>query len=96
MTARETAERHAHDVVDGNLQRLMGDFAGSAFNQLMGIGGPPQPTTQWSILSETPDGEAVRFHVRYANETDRLELETTWKQFESGASKIVKPERAGS
>jgi hypothetical protein len=95
VTARETAERHAQDVVDGNFQRLMGDFAGSAFNEVMATGGPPQPTTTWEILSEEADGDAVRFHVRYANDTEALELETRWEQFDGGVWKVVKAQKAG-
>lgn len=30
MTPRETAERHAQDVVDGDLSRIVGDVAGDA------------------------------------------------------------------
>jgi hypothetical protein len=89
VTARESAERHAQDVVDGNMARIMGDFAGSAFTQLMGTGGPPQPTTQWEILSEEPDGDAVRFQVRYSNDSAALALETRWEQFDGGVWKIV-------
>ena len=96
MTARETAERHAQDVVDGNLARIMGDFAGSAFTQLMGTGGPPQPTTQWEILSEEADGDAVRFQVRYSNDTAALELATRWEQFDGGVWKIVGAEKVGA
>ena len=90
MHARDTAERHAQDVVDGNLPRIMGDFAGSAFSQLMASGGvPPRTTTDWTILSETVDGETVQFRVRYSGGADTLELQTTWKQFDSGAWKII-------
>lgn len=89
MTARETAERHAQDVVDGNFGRLMGDFAGSAFNDVMAAGGPPQPTTKWEILSEEVTGEAVLFHVRYSNDTVALDLETRWEQFDDGVWKVV-------
>jgi len=96
VNARETAERHAQDVVEGNMQRIMGDFAGSAFSQLMTIGGPPQPTTQWAILNETSDGDAVRFQVRYSNDTTALELETTWKEFDNGTWKIVNAEKVTS
>jgi hypothetical protein len=42
MTARETAERHAQDVADGNLDRLMHDSAGNAVNEVRELGGPPQ------------------------------------------------------
>jgi hypothetical protein len=97
MTARATAERHAQDVVDGNMNRILGDFAGSAFTQLMGTGGPPQPTTKWEILSESASDDAVEFQVRYSNDTGAaLELQTTWKQFDGGVWKIVDAQRVGS
>lgn len=50
---------------------------------------PPNPTMKWEILSEEPDGDQVRFQVRY---TDELVLQTTWSQFDGGAWKIVKAE----
>jgi hypothetical protein len=93
LTARATAERHAQDVVDGNLARLMGDFSGSVLTELMGSGSmPPNPTTKWEILSEEADDGKVRFRVRYTNDTEELVLETTWSLFDSGAWKIVKAE----
>lgn len=95
MGARETAERHAQDVVDGNLERLMGDFDGGALQELMASGAmPPQPTTEWKILSETEAGDTTQFHVRYANASESLELTTTWKQVRADGWKIVKAERA--
>lgn len=97
MTARATAERHAQDVLDGNLGRIMGDFAGSAFTQLMSTGGPPQPTTKWEILDETLRDDAVEFQVRYTNDAgEALELQTTWKQFDGGVWKIVEAQKVGS
>ena len=81
--------------MDGNFQRLMGDFAGSAFNEVMATGGPPQPTTTWEILSEEADGDAVRFHVRYANDTEAVELETRWEQFDGGCGRSSRPQKAG-
>ena len=97
MNARETAERHAQDVVDGNLPCLMGDFAGSALNDLMASGAmPPNPTTKWTILSETRERDSVRFHVLYANDTEQLELETTWKRVDTGDWKILNAERASA
>lgn len=95
MTARETAERHAQDMVNGDLQRVISDFKESALNEFMASGVmPPQPTTEWTIFSETPDGDLVRFHVRYANDSDQLELETTWQRFDGGW-KIVKAQKVG-
>ncbi len=97
MTARATAERHAQDVLDGNLGRIMGDFAGSAFTQLMGTGGPPQPTTKWEILTETLADDAVEFQVRYSNDLgESVELQTTWRQFDGGAWKIVEAKKVGA
>ncbi|QYG91751.1 hypothetical protein HC251_04385 [Iamia sp. SCSIO 61187] len=97
MTARATAERHAQDVLDGNLGRIMGDFAGSAFTQLMGTGGPPQPTTKWEILTETPVDDAVEFQVRYSNDAgESLDLQTTWRQFDGGVWKIVEAKKVGA
>jgi hypothetical protein len=96
VSARQTAERHAQDVADGNFQRLMGDFESSALSEFMASGVmPPQPTTRWEILSEIPDGECVRFRVRYANDSDELELETMWQAFEGGVWKIVGARKAG-
>lgn len=80
--------------MDGNSSLPMGDFAGSAFNRVVAIGGPPQPTTRWEILSEEADGDAVRFHIRYANDTDALELETRWEQFD-GVWKVVQAQKVG-
>ena len=68
-----TAGRHAQDVVDGNLQRLMGGFAGSAFRELMASGASP-PTADDAAahpLGE-PDGDPVPLHVRSANDADAL------------------------
>lgn len=72
------------------MSRILGDFAGSAFSQVMAAGGPPQPTTSWEILDETATGDEVRFHVRYANDAGEvLELATTWKQFDGGVWKVT-------
>jgi hypothetical protein len=65
----------------GNIHRVMEDFVGSVFMNLMAGGAmPPMPTTRWDILAETPVGDAVEFHIRYANDTDALELRTRWEQ----------------
>jgi hypothetical protein len=96
VSARQTAERHAQDVADGNFPRLMGDFESSALSEFMASGVlPPQPTVRWEILSETPDGDTVRFRVRYSNDSELLELETTWQAFEGGDWKIARAQKAG-
>jgi hypothetical protein len=81
LTARETAERHAEDLKGMRMQDVMGDFVGSTFMNLMAGGNmPPMPTTNAEILSEEVDGDTVRFHVRYSNDTAALELHTRWKK----------------
>lgn len=81
LTARESAERHANDVQTGNIQRVMEDFVGSVFMNLMAAGHtPPMPTTTWEITSETGVDGAVVFHTRYANDTETLELRTHWRK----------------
>ncbi len=78
-SARQVAERHAQDVVDGNLERATADFHGNALTKLVEAGAlPPKPTSTWEILSEQPGIEYVDFHVRYANDTDTVELKARW------------------
>jgi hypothetical protein len=80
LTARESAERHARNIEAGNISAVMEDFVGSTFMNLMAGGKlPPMPTTSWEICSESFDGDAVRFHVRYANDDAALELLTRWQ-----------------
>ena len=96
MTARQAAERHAQDVADGNVPRLTGDFDSKALSEFMAAGvKPPQPTARWEILSEALDGDTVRFRVRYSNDSDQLEPETTRRAFEGGVWKIVGARKAG-
>ncbi len=93
--AREIAERHAQDIVDGNLERAMGDFYGNALTKLMASGPmPPIPTTTWEILDERPGVEAVDFHVRYANDTEALELRIRWQQI-VGRWRLVEATKVG-
>jgi hypothetical protein len=81
LTARQSAERHAANVQGGDIERLMADFTGSVFMNLMAGGTmPPMPTTRWEILRETAEGDAVVFEVRYANDTDALTLRTRWRR----------------
>ncbi len=81
LTARESAERHARNVQSGDFEAVMADFVGNTFMNLMAGGTlPPMPTTQWEILAESPERNAVVFHLRYANDTEALELRTCWEQ----------------
>lgn len=94
LTARQTAERHAQDLADGNIAAVMGDFVGNTFMKLMGGGVMPlNPTTKWEILSEDRDlGDSITIHVAYSNDTETLELKTRWEEI-AGDWKIVKAER---
>ncbi len=95
MTARDTAERHAQDVVDANMPAVMADFFGNSLMKLMATKAmPPSPTTKWEILSENSDADsdAVTIHVRYTNDTEALELRTRWEQV-AGDWKIVEAEK---
>jgi hypothetical protein len=81
LSARESAERHADHVRSGDFEAVMADFVGNVFMNLMAGGVlPPMPTTRWEILSETDADDAVEFHLRYANDTDALELRTRWQK----------------
>ena len=81
LTARGSAERHAANVQSADFEKIMEDFTGSVFMNLMAGGAmPPMPTSTWEIISETPVGDAVEFQVRYANDTDALELRTRWQK----------------
>jgi hypothetical protein len=96
LSARQTAERHARDVVDGNLDAVAGDFVGNTLMTLLATGAmPPSPTLTWEILSEDHDGDAVTMHLRYANDTEASALRTRWERV-AGAWKIVEAEPVDS
>ncbi len=96
LSARETAERHAQDVVAGNLRAVLGDFFGNSLMRLVATGAtPPTPTTTWEILSEDTDGDTVTIHVRYSNDTESLDLQTRWEQV-AGEWKIVEAAKIAS
>ena len=93
LTARQTAERHARDVVDMDMNAVMGDFFGNSLMALLQAGAmPPMPTTAWEILSEDDQGDAVTMLVQYSNDTETLELRTRWEQV-AGDWKIFEAEK---
>ena len=77
MTARATAERHAQDVVDGNLSRLMGDFSGSVLTELMGSGDRArfgeQARALRSLLQLSASPVAIGFHTTLPTEPPRFD-----------------------
>ncbi len=81
LTARQSAELHCQNVEAGNIPGVMASFVGSTFMNLRAAGLlPPTPTTEWSLLTEKPDGDSVRFRIRYANDTEAFELDTRWQE----------------
>lgn len=79
-TARQVAERHAQDVVDGNLERALGDFYGSTLATFLASAADlPTGPTSWEVLSEDANPEFVDLHVRYANDTEGWVVRTRWQ-----------------
>ncbi|MEM9515864.1 MAG: FAD-dependent oxidoreductase [Actinomycetota bacterium] len=78
-TARETAERHAQDVVDGRRDRVDDDFYGNARFVFEESGGAlPDDSTSWEIVSEVRDVEWREFVVRYEVEDGHVDIATRW------------------
>lgn len=46
---RETLDRHANDVVTGNMANLMGDFAPEAMAKVMGLAANPITATSFEV-----------------------------------------------
>jgi hypothetical protein len=92
-SARQAAERHAQDLVDGNLERARHAFYGNTLTRLTAAGDlPPEPTTRWEILSERPSIEYVMIHIRYANDHGAVDLDTRWQQI-AGEWRLVEATR---
>lgn len=48
-TLKETQERHARDLVAGNMAGLMGDFTPSAMGKVMGLAANPIRATSFEV-----------------------------------------------
>jgi hypothetical protein len=92
-TARETAQRHADDVVAGNMAGAIADWTPDGiaeYNQKHGEA-PPRPTRTAEILVNRKDGAQELFEIKYSNETESLTIRSRWEQ-RDGVWKVVKAE----
>ncbi len=91
-TARETARRHADDVVAGNMAAVVGDFTPEAMTEFQKHAAmPPRPTKTAEILSGRKEGEQEVFEIKYASDTESLTIRSWWEEHD-GVWKIVKGE----
>jgi hypothetical protein len=91
-TARETAQRHAQDVVAGNMAGVVADFEPSALTEFQTHRTmPPSPTTKAEIVSEGTEGDRQRFEVKYSNDSASVTIRSWWAE-QGGSWKIVKAE----
>ena len=56
-TLRETQERHANDIVTGNMGGLMGDFTPNALTKVMALAANPITATSFEV-KEVGENEA--------------------------------------
>jgi len=91
-TARETAERHANDVIAGNMPGVIADFTPEAMTAFQAHNAmPPRPTTKSDIVSSSQEGDKQVFEIKYTNDSESLVIRSWW-QDEQGTWKIVKAE----
>ncbi|MEZ5227766.1 MAG: hypothetical protein R2710_14165 [Acidimicrobiales bacterium] len=68
-------------MLDGNIQSMQGDYVGSTFHNLMGVGGlPPRHTTEAEIVEEDTEDESTVFRMRYSSAHEAVGLETRWER----------------
>jgi hypothetical protein len=92
-TARETAQRHADDVVAGNMAGAIADWTPDGiaeYNRKHGEA-PPRPTRTAEIQVNRKDGAQELFEIKYSNETESLTIRSSWEQ-RDGVWKVVKAE----
>ncbi len=91
-TARETAQRHADDVVAGNMAAVVGDFTPEAFTEFQKHAAmPPRPTKTAEITSNRKDGQQEVFEIKYSSDAESLTIRSWWAE-QDGAWKLVKGE----
>jgi hypothetical protein len=73
-TLRETQERHAQDVVSGNMAALMGDFTPNAMTKVMALAANPITATSFEV-NEVGDNEA---EISYINDSGRRTIWSKW------------------
>ncbi|HEY7296205.1 MAG TPA: hypothetical protein VH916_14265 [Dehalococcoidia bacterium] len=94
-TAQETAQRHANDVVAGNMAGVVADFTPEALAEFQQHGVmPPRPTTKAEIVSHAQEGNRERFEIAYSNDSQSVTIRSWWED-QGGVWKLVKAEPAG-
>ncbi len=91
-TARETAQRHADDVVAGNMPAVVGDFTPEAMTEFQKHAAmPPRPTKTAEILSNRKEGQQEVFEIKYSNDVESLTIRSWWEE-QGGVWKITRGE----
>lgn len=91
-TARETAQRHGQDVVNGNMGGVVADFTPDALQAFQQYGKmPPRPTKSAEIVSERQDDGKQVFEIKYSGDADSLTIRSWWEE-QGGTWKLVKAE----
>lgn len=94
-SARETAERHANDVVAGNMAGVMGDLTPEALAEMQSKRiGPPRPTTKAEVTPIQTEGNQEVIDIKYSNDNESRTIRSWWEE-ENGTWKIVKADKAG-
>lgn len=76
---KETQNRHANDIVTGNMGGLMGDFTPAAMAKVMGIAANPITATSYEV-KDLGNNEA---EITYIGATRR----TIWSKWEDTGGK---------
>ncbi|MGE5597312.1 MAG: hypothetical protein ACM3S1_14905 [Hyphomicrobiales bacterium] len=76
---KETQNRHASDVVNGNMAGLMGDFTPAAMSKVMGLAANPLTATSYEI-KDLGNNEA---EITYIGEKRR----TIWSRWEQNGDR---------
>lgn len=73
-TLRETQDRHASDVVSGNMAGLMGDFTPNAMSKVMGLAANPITAKTYEV---NPTGEN-EVEITYIDGDKRRKVWSKW------------------
>jgi hypothetical protein len=75
-TLQETWDRHAQDVINGNIAGLMGDFMPAAMTKAMSLGANPIRATSF----ETNDLGNNEVEISYIGDTSKRTIWSKWEQ----------------
>lgn len=75
-TLRETAERHARDIIAGNMAALMGDFTPNGLSKAMALAANPMTATSFEIKELGND----ELETTYSGPTGSRTIWSKWVQ----------------